>query len=168
MNAPALWRPNRSQRGASTLKGIAALVALLILILLLIVGFYEGRKMYWDWQVREMCAKDGGIKVYETVKLPADMFNQWHQPYFYRPSQGENALGQEYVFINQSNYLRQGDPDLWRTHITVVRRSDMKILGESTSYSRRGGDVPGPWHPSSFGCPSDRGDIPLLTRVFQH
>lgn len=41
---------------------------------LLLAGCEKARL---DAQVKELCAKDGGIKVYETVKLPADRFNQW-------------------------------------------------------------------------------------------
>jgi hypothetical protein len=40
-----------------------------------------------------MCAKDGGIRVYEMVKLPPEKFNEWGQVNFYRPTQKEQALG---------------------------------------------------------------------------
>lgn len=62
--------------------------------------FWEvaGKKMYWDARVRKLCAIDGRIKVYETVALSSEKFNRWGQPNFYRPDQGENALGAEYVF----------------------------------------------------------------------
>lgn len=153
------------QCGAISAKGMVLLV--LILLPILIIGFYEGRKAYWDAQVREMCAKDGGVKVYEVAKLPPASFNQWHQPNFYRPDQGENALGSEYVFIKDRTYLQHDNPDVWRTHFQVIRRSDGKMLAESIGYSRRGGDTPGPWHPSSFGCPHEYGDIPLLMKTFQ-
>ena len=155
------------QRGASGLKGVVILVAIVTLIPLLIVGFYEGRKAYWDGQVREMCAKDGGIKIYETVRLPPDKFNEWGQVNFYKPTQGENGLGSEYVFIQQSTYYARGNLEVWRTRIEVIRRLDRRILGESSSYSRRGGDIPGPWHESSYGCPEERGDVPLLMKIFQ-
>ena len=32
-----------------------------------------GKKMYRDAKVLELCAKDGGAKVYETVELPAGL-----------------------------------------------------------------------------------------------
>ena len=134
---------------------------------LALVSLAGCEKYRLDKEVRQLCAKDGGIKVYETVKLPADKFNEWDQPNFYRPDQGENALGVDYVFKNQVVHYRQGNPEMWRTQIQVIRRIDGKILGVSTSYSRRGGDFPGLAHDSSFGCPEERGDIPLLTRIFQ-
>ena len=49
-------------------------------------------KARFDQQVKELCAKDGGVKVYETVKMPAEKFNQWGQINFFKPTQGENAL----------------------------------------------------------------------------
>ncbi len=128
---------------------------------------YGGEKAVLDRQVRELCAKDGGIKVYQTVSLPTEKFNEWGQINFYKPTHGEEALGPEFRFKQETTYYRRGNPELWRTHIEVIRRLDEKILGESTSYSRRGGDLTGPWHDSSFGCPEERGDVPLLMKVFQ-
>jgi hypothetical protein len=119
-----------------------------------------------DAEVRRLCAIDGGVKVYETVALPAEMFNEWGQINFYRPDKGEDALGREYAFKSERAYIRRGNPEMWRSHYELVRRSDGKTLGTSTSYSRRGGDMPGPWHESSFGCPENRGDVPFLTSIF--
>lgn len=121
-----------------------------------------------DAQVRELCAKDGGIKVYETVKLPPEKFNQWGQPNFFNPTQGENALGPEYLFKEDRHYYRSGNPQMSRTQYQVFRRTDSKLLGETVLYARGGGDMPGPWHESSYICPNpkDSGDVALLTQVF--
>ncbi|WP_154716609.1 hypothetical protein [Sterolibacterium denitrificans] len=134
---------------------------------LALVSLTGCEKYQLDAEARRLCAIDGGIKVYETVELPPEKFNEWGQPNFYRPDQGENALGVDYVFKKKVIYYRQGNPEMWKTHIQVIRRIDEKTLGVSTSYSRRGGDLPGPAHDSSFGCPEDRGDVPLLMRIFQ-
>ncbi len=127
-----------------------------------------GRIWWTDWQVRELCAKDGGVKVYETVRLPADKFNQWGQPNFYRPTEGKNALGAEYAFQMNDHYYRQERPTLIRHHDQVVRLSDGKLLGETVSYGRGGGGLPGPWFPSSYTCPDSRvaGPNALLKSVF--
>lgn len=127
-----------------------------------------GQKLYYDMQVKRLCAIDGGIRVYETVKLPEDKFNQWKQPNFYRPTQGENALGPEYVFKEERHYHRRDNPMMIRHHYRVLRRSDGKVLGETISYGRGGGDMPGPWHPSSFTCPevAEAGPNALLKAIF--
>jgi hypothetical protein len=123
-------------------------------------------KLEVDDEVRRQCAVDGGIKVYETVKLPADMFNQWGQPNFYRPTQKENALGPGYIFAGNLDHYRKENPVMIRWHFSVRRKSDGKLLGESISYGRGGGDLPGPWEPSSYSCPEIAGDITLLTKIF--
>ncbi|MDR0575984.1 MAG: hypothetical protein LBI87_00210 [Candidatus Accumulibacter sp.] len=110
-------------------------------------------KAMLDAEVERLCAIDGGIKVYETVKLPAEKFNEWGQINFYKPTQGENALGPEYIFINETHYDHKGNPRLFRYRHQVIRRTDNKSLGETILYGRGGGDLPGPWHGSSFHCP---------------
>jgi len=125
-----------------------------------------GEKLWVDHQVRELCAKDGGVKVYETISLPADKFNQYGQINFFRPIDGENALGPDYIYIWRYKYLKKGDPSLSRSHTVIIRRSDNKLLGESISYSRGGGDPVGPWQPTSFSCPSNYGQVQLLEKIF--
>ena len=124
---------------------------LIVASLPLILAGCEKQRL--DAQVRELCAKDGGIKVYETVKLPPDRFDQWGMVKPYDPTQGENALGSDYLFKRETDYLRQGNPDMFRMHTQVIRRADSKVLGESVFYKRGGGDIPGPWHESSYMCP---------------
>lgn len=127
-----------------------------------------GQTYYYDAQVNRLCAQDGGIKIYETVKLPKDKFNEWGQPNFFRPTQGENALGPEYVYRSEDRYYREGNPALIRYHHQVIRRSSGAVLGEAVSYGRGGGDLPGPWAPSNYHCPptSESSEIALFKRVF--
>jgi len=135
---------------------------ILLIAALLLSGCEKARL---DQQVKELCAKDGGIKVYETVKLPADRFDQWGMVKPYDPTQGENALGPEYALKTSVDYIRQGNPSLRRYHVQVIRKRDGKLLGESIGYDRGGGDLPGPWQPSSFSCPTQHGEI-VLSRIF--
>lgn len=140
---------------------------LILMIASLLISGCE--KYQLDEQVRELCAKDGGIKVYETVTLPPDMFDKRGQPNFYQPTQGEAALGPEYLMKRETYYYLNGEyekPAMWQDHYQIYRVSDKSLLGESVRYARRGGDIPGPWHPSSFGCPNDAGIEPMLKRIF--
>lgn len=132
-----------------------------------------GEKLWLDQQVRELCAKDGGVRIYETVRLPPDKFNKYGQINFYNPIEGEKALGFEYVFKKDTYWYRKGGsdalaPTMLRQHYAIIRLHDGKVLGETVSYGRGGGDMPGPWHPSSFNCPEIKlaGPNALLSAVF--
>lgn len=149
----------------------------LLLILLLITACKTPQKAYWDSEVDRLCAIDGGVRVYETVPLPPDKFNKWGQINFYRPTQDENTLGSEYIYKSDMRYYKKGDPGaqgvhmvaMKRDHIQIIRKSDMKLLGEVVMYYRAGGDLPGPWHHSSYQCP-DRSiatEGALLEKVFK-
>lgn len=158
-----------------------------ILLISIAVGglsfFTSGcEKWQLDQQVRERCAKDGGIKIYETVKLPPDSFDQWGMVKLYTERQDikdayrndadgihmEHALGTEYLFKSDDYFYRKGDPAMLRHHYQVIRRSDNRLLGEAVSYGRGGGDLPGPWFPSSYTCPEVAlaGPNVLLKAVF--
>ena len=144
------------------------LIPLLLLLPLATACASGPSKAELDAEVKRLCAIDGGVKVYETVKLPPDKFNQWGQVNFYKPTQGENALGPEYIFKTERYYYKNGNPTLIRHHYQVFRRADERLLGETISYGRGGGDAPGPWEPSSFTCPvtAKAGPNALLKATF--
>ncbi|WP_418647605.1 hypothetical protein ACNQFN_22335 [Thauera butanivorans] len=153
-----------AQSGA--IKPWMLIVLLLALAPLLTLGFYEGRKAYLDAKVMEMCAKDGGVKVYETVKLPPEKFNEWGQPAFRIPPKKNLRSSDGYYYEWDISYYRKGNPELSRYHFKLFRSQDSKLLGESISYGRGGGDLPSPAHGSSFSCPDDADITALETRVF--
>jgi len=143
-----LWR-----RARSGLKRALALVAgFAILSVPALVS--NGVKAYYDRQVREMCAKDGGVRVYETVRLPAEKFDELKRVNFVLPDKTQVEPADEYYSETARHYYRKGNPEVSRRQYRIIRRSDQKILGELVFYGRGGGDLPGPWHGSSFTCPS--------------
>jgi hypothetical protein len=156
---------------------MSRLVGLLILLELL-TGCKTLAQIKLDAEVDRLCAVDGGLKIYETVKLPPEKFTKHNQINFYHRTQYENALGAEYVWKTEVKYLQPGadpqaNPRMWRDHYKVVRRSDGKLLGESISYSRYGGDpywlnefYGGP--PESHHCclENSTGDVSLLDHIF--
>jgi hypothetical protein len=106
-----------------------------------------------DQEVRRLCAIDGGIKVYEAVRLPAEKFNEWRQTAFRIPPKESVRPGDEYYYEWEIHYYRRGNPEYWRSEHRLVRANDKKVLGTSVRYVRRGGDLPSPAHDSSFSCP---------------
>lgn len=145
-------------------------LALALLALELLTGCTSYTKMKMDAEVDRLCSIDGGIKIYETVSLPPEKFDKNNHINFYHPSQGENALGPEYLWKWDNKYLQPGGdsratPRMWRSHMQVFRRTDGRLLGEYISYSRYGGDshffnelIGGPPE-SSYSCPKDFKDV---------
>ena len=132
------------------------------------LAFTGCEKWRLDAQVKELCDKDGGIKVYETVNLPADQFLDSGLPKFYQLQRVEPAdrLGKDYQFQSETTELKPGSASLWRSRYVVLRRVDSKTLGELIVYGRRGGDLPGPWHESYQLCPENTRDVDLVRKIF--
>jgi hypothetical protein len=127
-----------------------------------------------DRQMEELCKKDGGIKVYETVTLPPEMFDQNGDPFpGWRARPESLRLGTDYRVVREAVEIKQGDPlkgegRLTRFHAKVVRNADNKILGEGVLYARSGGDLIVVDHYSSKFCPSQLGDSgSVVFGVFQ-
>jgi hypothetical protein len=131
----------------------------LCLIVSIAAGCATPSQMLVDAEVKRLCAIDGGVKVYETVKLPADKFDKWGNVRI--PFKQSASLSDDYYLESESSVLNEGNTKLVRFVSRVLRRFDGKVMGESVHYARSGGDIPGPWHPSSFACP-DPAEKPYL------
>lgn len=142
-----LWR--RARLGLK--RALALVVGFAILSVPALVS--NGVKAYYDRQVRELCVKDGGVRVYETVRLTEEEFDELKRRNFVLPLSTMAKSTDEYYHQPIYRYYREGILNMRRTQSQVIRRSDGKVLGESISYGRAGGDLPGPWHHSSFKCP---------------
>jgi hypothetical protein len=128
-----------------------------------------------DRQVEELCKKDGGVKVYETVTLSPEMFDQDGNPFpGWRGRPLEDRLGPDYRYLTETHYLKQGDPNqlfsegvLSRYSEKIVRVSDSKLMGESVVYGRTGGEAILLGHPSGTMCPILKSaDETLIRSVF--
>ena len=119
----------------------------LIVILVLTVGFFEGRKAY--------CKKDGGIKVYETVQLNKDEYSLYLNQFgkLSIPREDEASYDMQYVRSEKHEFIHLNNPIVRRYEFVIKRRSDNKILAERVSYSRVGGDFFALDSSSSFRCP---------------
>ncbi len=117
-----------------------------------------------DEEVKQLCSVDGGIKVYEMVKMPAAKFDQYGNINI--PINEYSKPADEYYIKWDVTHLVKGNPELSRSHFKLIRRSDGKLLGEAIYYGRRGGDLPGPWHDSSFSCPAITSESSLEKSIF--
>lgn len=152
--------PRAKQRGLGLIGKLLLIPAGLVVTLILIIGFFEGRKVYWDYQVREMCARDGGRKIQAAVTvnekeyaLLLNKFDQLSPPL-------ESKAGRDVAIVHRftSTYIHRSNPEVRRDELAVIRRSDSKVLGLEITYSRVGGDFLA-FHPSVFSCPNDPVDF---------
>lgn len=124
-----------------------------------------GQNMWLDHQVDELCAKDGGVKIYETVELTPDLILK-NTNRIWLPDKEDVKPSDKYYYEIEYFYYRKGNPDLSRRQSRIIRQSDGKVLGESISYSRGGGGLPGPWHGSSYDCPEPSQGIKFENAIF--
>ena len=144
----------RRQHGLSVIGWLLMIPAALIVLLILVIGFYEGRKAYWDAQVREMCAKDGGVTVSERVKLTQSEYRRLggDQGIVPVPARSSARPNTPYVADRKITKIREWGPEVYRLETMFVRVADGKLLSRQIQYGRIGGDFPSPSHPSSYGC----------------
>lgn len=143
-----------------------------IMIFLLTFFLFPSEKDRLDKQMAELCKADGGIRVYETVTLPPEMFDRWGDPFpSWRQKNLEDRLGPDYRYIRETVYLKHGDPisffsegELRQYNEKIIRLSDGKLLGQSILYGRLGGDMILLGHPSSKRCPVFRNANESLIR----
>ena len=137
-------------------KVVAGVVLAPIIVLVAGVGGCEARKAYYDWQVREMCKKDGGITVYEHINMSREVAASMGRVGGHLSITIESAApANDIAFLRgEPNVLREGEPSIRRHEQAIVRRSDGKVVGSVVRYARAGGDFPfTASNPSVFSCP---------------
>lgn len=123
------------------------------------MGWAPGRQAYWDARVKEMCEKDGGVTVYERVRISRAQIARRVLP---MTADGrlsftvkEHAHPEAPIYaVEQITYLSEKNPRVRRTESVIVRRSDEAVVGKWVVYARAGGDLPtGASEGTSFICP---------------
>lgn len=150
-------RQNTSPKGA---RGIGIVRTILLIPLLLVVAliawivFAEARKSYWDGNVREMCAKDGGVTVYERVPLTLVDLERLGAINGIVPVPNDDADTKHRQYISRMSefQLHESSPKVTRREFKIIRRTDEKVLGKLVIYSRVGSDFLAIDHESNFSC----------------
>lgn len=157
----------------------------LLLLSSMLVGCPTPSQNLMDEEVKRLCAIDGGIKVYETVKLPPSAFDEFGMVRLYPEQKDENpeplihndkfavneyVLGSEYLVRHEFRYLKgderhYDDPSILRSNFQILRRVGRKLLGEGIGYDRRGGDAPSSG-PTVFSCPENKTIGDILSHIF--
>jgi hypothetical protein len=106
------------------------LISLLLLLQLVTACASGPSKSELDAEVKRLCAIDGGVKVYETVRLPADKFDELKRRNFVLPDKLAAKPTDEYYVETDRHFYRQGNPEMSRRQYKIIRSSDHKTLGE--------------------------------------
>lgn len=162
MSTKSLNLNHREDRVSQRVFSIALLVSALL------VSGCERAKTKLDREVDRLCAIDGGVRVYETVKLSKENFGPNGEvfPQYRHLYPKDGYLGTNYNVITEEKVLIDGSPNLKRSRVAIQRVSDGKVLGEWVNYSRFGGDLIGPWEPSRKSCSSHVESGFLFSSVF--
>ena len=145
----------------------AVIIALFIL--------WQGIPAFNIWRadklVDELCAKDGGIKVYEVVTLPKERFNEYGQ-FVIPPDKRYLKPNDEYfIQINTETLMGNNDyasllPRVRKNHISIIRVKDNRKLAEYISYGQGGGEAIGfSLTHARYSCPRVS-DLDLVASVF--
>jgi hypothetical protein len=159
--AAGIWLWRRAATVVARTAAVIACAAALGWFLWLAVG-----ETWWvDQQVKALCAKDGGVKIYETVRLTQEKYDELKRVNFILPDMSRLKPADEYYHDSEDQWLKETRPGLLRSYSRIIRRSDDKVLGEYVHYGRGAGGLPGPWHGSSFACP-DPTKVKFGTAIF--
>lgn len=104
---------------------------------------------YWDAKVKELCEKEGGVKVYEKVTLTQEEYKAMNGRNgivlvpIERPSKKSNF---PYYLVQEVTYVNK-NPDVKKLRLRYFRRNDNMVIGEYVDISRISDEKKG-----SFSC----------------
>lgn len=129
------------------------------------MGYVPGQQSHWDEKVKVMCDEDGGVKIFEKLHLSksdVDLLGTADGKIAVLHKQHANPDAPAYAELAITT-IHEGNPSVTRTEATIFRRVDRAVVARWIVYSRFGGDIPSPAHPSSFRCP----DLTKITADLQ-
>jgi len=142
--------------------GISLAVLMMIGALVIVAGchgYVPGAKSYWDNKVNELCVSDGGLTVYQKVRVSQGEIRRHVLP----TSAGRLSVATKEMAhpdapiysIESTTTLRDANPVVRRTESLIVRRADQAVVAKTVYYARVGGDMPtGLSDGTSFICPN--------------
>lgn len=140
-------------------KVVAGIVLAPIVLLVAGIGGCEAMKAYYDRQVRGLCGEEGGVTVYEQVRITSKQASDLGTVagYLGVPSEALARADSPVFSRLRSVTLQCCEPTLMRHEEEIVRRLDGRVIARAVRFSRSGGDFPFTGsHPSSFSCPEDQ------------
>lgn len=147
-------------------------LGILALIILIIIWFIycELNKAYWDNKVAQMCREDGGVIVYEKVKLTKVQAKNIGMVGGYLSISPKTASANiSSLFTEDSTIiLKSSSPKILKIERFVYKLGKDESIGKIVSYIRKGGDFPTVVQfPSSFSCPEGIEYYKIQSELFE-
>ncbi|MBX9905784.1 MAG: hypothetical protein K2Y31_15650 [Burkholderiales bacterium] len=104
------------------------------------IGYAPGHQSYWDAQVREMCEKDGGVKIYEKLKITKidiDLLGKvdGNIGVPIKALAHPNALAYAELKITD---IKEWNPRVTRSESIIIRRADQAVIPPFLASARSG------------------------------
>ena len=132
------------------------------------MGYVPGQQSYWDEQVREMCERDGGVRIYEKLRITKadiELLGRVGGKIGVPAKDLANPKAPAYQELKITR-IRDGNPRVSRTDLIIVRRADQTVVAQATIYARSGGDFPSPAQTSGYRCPDAKTIMSDLQELF--
>lgn len=141
----------------------------IVFLLLVWIGIPTVLKWKADKKVDRLCSTQAHINVYESIYMPPEEYKKFHLTYFpgavYEPDVSYYGLTSTNVIEGDINSLSATTMVIYKSTLQIYSTSPRRLLGETVTFSRRGGDPWGAFMPSVHRCHFDRNND-LLKRVF--
>lgn len=131
-------------------------------------SYFPGEKAYWDSKIKEMCERDGGVVIYQKIRIAKSAYDKLPRvgSYVGVPPRSLARHTDVLVVDEATTVLNNANPRVWRTEQLVTRVSDGTLIAKVVRYSRVGGDVPSPSHSSHFACPAEKALLAAQQAIF--
>ncbi len=139
----------------STIFGVLlSIIGAFLVALVLAIAFYEGRKACWDFRIDRMCQRDGGVTVFEKIRLTQDEYERLggRMGEIPIPARATADASAAFVSDTKDKFIREQSPSVWRSESTIYALDSNRKIARYVSCTRRGGDFPAYAHPSYFLC----------------
>jgi hypothetical protein len=106
------------------------------------------QRAYWDAKVEEMCRSDGGVTVYERVKVSPEDYKRLVGAGGNIVVSAKSTAKPDAAYIAERKHTEVNEnPAVYRSETSFVRTSDGKVLSRLVHYARVGGELFRP-----YGC----------------
>ncbi|MBP8924640.1 MAG: hypothetical protein KBG75_02165 [Pseudomonadales bacterium] len=153
----------------SVWKAIKWILLTPVILIALGIAYCEANKAYWDHRVRELCQKEGSIKIFEHIVLTRTEYEAMEKSggRVFVPPKKMSLGNSRYAlyYDRQKTVIKRPNPNVWaplvgKTEVSIIRKSDNKLIAKYSRFYRIGGDfITGILPDSHYGCPISTDDM---------